>query len=276
MLRSFRPGGALWIVGGWLFISLAAVSPGRAEIAPSSLWPLPAVPEGGNPVETAAPRMDWVVRFGETLARTKGKHYDLVFDGDSITDFWQDPKRGKPVWDARYAPLNAVDFGVAGDRVENVLWRLAQGQGAEADPKLVVLMVGTNNLALNTPDEIAGGIRTLVAAYLAQCPHARLLLLGIFPRGGNAGDPLRAKIAAINPQLAKLDDGLRVTYLDIGAKFLEPDGTLTKEVMPDALHPGTKGYRIWADAIEAEVEKTFPGAPKGNAVPAVKGAGAGV
>ncbi len=131
-----------------------------AEIIPASevVWPQPKPPEGTNPAEFALPRQDWVGRVESALGRTKGKHFDLIFDGDSITDGWQG--YGKNVWAARYAPLNAVDFGISGDKVEHVLWRLKQGQGAEADPKLVVLMIGTNNTGRAPPTRSPPGLRT--------------------------------------------------------------------------------------------------------------------
>ncbi|SDU02337.1 Lysophospholipase L1 [Verrucomicrobium sp. GAS474] len=248
-------------------VLFCAVLPAFAEIPAADVWPLPKPPEGANPAEFAAPRMDWVDRVQGTLNRTEGKQYDLIFDGDSITDGWQ--TKGKTVWEARYAPLNAVDFGISGDKVEHVLWRLKEGQGAKADPKLVVLMIGTNNTGRDSADQIAAGIKNLVAAYLVQCPHARLLLLAVFPRSALPTDAVRAKIKEINKQIAALDDGgKRVTFLDIGDKFLQPDGTLTADIMPDMLHPNEKGYQIWADAIAPEIEKTFPNAPKGSAAPA--------
>jgi len=242
---------------------LASAGSLLAEIPASEIWPTPVPPAGTNPAEFASPRNDWIDRVQATLNRTAGKHYDLIFDGDSITDGWQ--SRGKAIWEARYAPLNAVDFGISGDKVEHVLWRLKQGQGADADPKLVVLMIGTNNTGRDNADQIAAGIKNLVAAYEKQCPHARILLLAVFPRGAKADDPARAKIKEINRQIAALDDGgKRVTFLDIGAKFLEPDGTLSPTIMPDFLHPNDAGYRIWADAIYPEIAKTFPAAPKEN------------
>jgi lysophospholipase L1-like esterase len=103
-------------------------------------------------------------------------------------------------------------------------------------------------------DQIAEGVANVTAEYQKRCPNAEILLLGIFPRSALPTDPIRAKIAAINKKISALQGG-RVTYLDIGAKFLQPDGTLTKEIMPDFLHPSAKGYQIWADAIQAVVDQ---------------------
>ena len=236
-----------------------------AEIPAADVWPVPKSPAGVNRTEFPVPRNEWVDRVQRKLTETAGKHYDIVFDGDSITDYWQGA--GRPVWDARYVPLNAVDFGIGGDRVEHLLWRLKEGQVAGIDPKLVVLLVGTNDISSETPEQIAAGVKDAVDTYLRLCPNAHLLLLGLFPRGATATDRARLTNAAVNVLISKFDDGKRITYLDIGAKFLDADGTIPKEVMADALHPTLRGYQIWADAMASEIEKIFPDAPRNNAVP---------
>jgi len=234
---------------------LALAGTALAQIPAADVWPLPVVPAGANPDTIPTPRNDWVIRFEGFLDATKGKHFDLIFDGDSITDFWQ--RAGKDVWTQRYGALNAFDFGIAADKVENLLWRLDHGQVDGLDPKLVVLMIGTNNTARDSVDQIADGVSNVVAEYQKRCPNAHILLLAIFPRSAPATDPIRSKIADINKKLATLQSD-RVTYLDIGAKFLQPDGTLTKEIMPDYLHPSAAGYQIWADAIQPVVDKYVP------------------
>ncbi|MGA2498468.1 MAG: GDSL-type esterase/lipase family protein, partial [Tepidisphaeraceae bacterium] len=114
--------------------------------------------------------------------------------------------------------------------------------------------IGTNNLGGNTNEEIVAGITGCVTELQKQLPKTKILLLGIFPRSPAADNPARARIKAINADIAKLDDGGKtVKYLDIGEKFLDKDGVLTKEIMPDALHPNAKGYQIWADAIKSTV-----------------------
>jgi lysophospholipase L1-like esterase len=233
-----------------LALSVAAVA------EPLVLWPVPKAP-AGTPVDVyPLPRYDWLANFAGRLDLAKKGGYDLVFDGDSITDFWLG--RGKAVWDAHYVPLHAIDFGISGDRTEHLLWRLDRGQVDGLHPKLVVIMIGTNNMGANTAEEIAAGDKAIVAEYRKRLPDAHILLLGIFPRSEKATDPVRAKIAQVNQIISKLDDGKHVTYLDIGAKFLEPDGTLTREIMPDFLHPSEKGYQIWADAIQPVVDQYCP------------------
>ncbi|MBV8232806.1 MAG: GDSL family lipase, partial [Planctomycetaceae bacterium] len=114
----------------------------------------------------------------------------------------------------------------------------------------VVLMIGTNNSGSNSAGEIAGGIKAIVTTLREKMPKTEVLLLGVFPRGERPDDPARAKLEAVNETIAALDDGENVKYLDIGERFLNDDGTLSREIMPDFLHLSRKGYRIWADAIE--------------------------
>jgi lysophospholipase L1-like esterase len=237
----------------WLLLPAACMAFGQT---PETFWPPPTVPAGTNPTTMARPRLEWLERVEQNFARTRGKDFDLIFDGDSITDGWQSV--GKDVWAAAYGGRRAVDFGIGGDRIENVLWRLKQGQVDGMHPKLIVLMIGTNNLGGATVDQIAEGIGAVVADCRRRCPDAHLLLLGIFPRYNEATQPVRQSIIQINQKIAHLDDGAHVTYLDIGAKFLTPDGTLTAAIMPDFLHPSAEGYRIWAEAIAPIVDKYVP------------------
>jgi len=233
---------------------LSLANAALSDIPSSAVWPEPVVPPGANATIIAAPRNEWIDRVQQTLNKTKGKHYDLIFDGDSITDNWQ--RVGAKVWAERYGKLNAFDFGIWADKIEHLLWRLQQGQVDGIDPKLVVLMIGTNNNG-DTVDNIVEGISNVAAEYVKRCPHAHVLLLGIFPRSERPDDRLRPKYTEINKKLAALASD-RVIFLDIGAKFLEPDGSISREVMNDFLHPTAKGYQIWADAIQSVVDKYVP------------------
>jgi len=116
-------------------------------------------------------------------------------------------------------------------------------------------MIGTNNLGSNTAEEIAEGITAIVKEIHHKSPHTKVLLLGIFPRSPKSADSVRDKIKDINHRISNLGKHKNVKYLDIGKKFLQKDGTLTKEIMPDYLHLSGKGYQIWADAIEGEVKQ---------------------
>lgn len=223
------------------------------------VWPMPAplptAPEGINTATYPMPRVEWLVRVKTTneKAKAQASSIELIFDGDSITDGWQ--SRGKEVWEKRYGKLHAFDFGIAADRTEHLLWRLSQGQVDGLHPKLVAILIGTNNLLSNTPEQTAEGVKAIVAEYRQRCPDAVVLLQAVFPRGNLATDPMRAKIKEVNRIIAKLDDGKKVIFIDFGDKFLSPDGTLGPDIMPDFLHPNAKGYEIWADAIQPVIDK---------------------
>jgi lysophospholipase L1-like esterase len=126
-------------------------------------------------------------------------------------------------------------------------------------------MLGTNNINRNSNDDIVAGNRAILQEYRTRQPQAKVLLLGVFPRGTAAGTPMRASIKAINDKLALLADNKNVFYLDIGDKFLAADGTLPADVMPDFLHPNEKGYTIWADAIIAKVDELLAPATAASA-----------
>ncbi len=184
---------------------------------------------------------------------------DLIFDGDSITDFWQG--NGRAVWQERYGKLNAFDFGIAGDRTENLLWRLDQGQVDNLRPKLVLLMIGTNNIGARTPQQIADGVKAIIDEYQKRCPEATILLQAIFPRSPKPTDLPRILVKQVNDIISHYGDGKKVIYIDFGDKFLQPDGTLSPDIMPDFLHPSPKGYEIWADAIQSQIDAIFPPQP---------------
>jgi lysophospholipase L1-like esterase len=182
---------------------------------------------------------------------------EVLFMGDSITDFWRSEQgvmAGKPVLDKYYGHLKVANFGIAGDTTQGVLYRLKHGEGQGFSPKAVMLMIGTNNTGRNTAAEIAEGIGAIVLELQKDFPKAKILLLGIFPRSAPS-DPVRATIAEINSIISRLHDGDRVHYLDIGAKFLDANGAIPQDVMSDALHPSTRGYEIWAQAVKEPLEQ---------------------
>jgi lysophospholipase L1-like esterase len=183
---------------------------------------------------------------------------ELLLMGDSITDFWRNPEgpfAGKPVLDKHFGKWKIANFGIAGDTTQGVLYRLQDGEGEGFSPRAIMLMIGTNNTARNSAAEIAEGIGAVVLNLQKRFPESQLLLLGVFPRGRTAADPARATIGQINAIISKLHDGTRVQYLDIGAKFLDADGNIPADVMSDGLHPGPKGYEIWAQAVSEPLNR---------------------
>jgi beta-glucosidase len=191
-------------------------------------------------------------RHKSFVARAQQGNIDLLFVGDSITDWWA--RAGQPVWNEHFAPLNAANVGIAGDTTQGVLWRMQNGELEGFKAKLIVLMLGTNNINRNPVDEIVDGNRLIIEEFRKRQPQAKVLLLGVFPRGADANTPLRATIREMNGKLAALADDRQVFFMDIGDSFLAPDGTLPADVMPDGLHPNEKGYQIWADAIAGRVK----------------------
>jgi len=209
----------------------------------------------------------WLKRHEQFAADAKKGGVDLLFVGDSITDFWR--TRGKAIWDKYYGGLHAADLGISGDRTQHVLWRLDHGEIDGLKPKAVVLMIGTNNVGFerdgitprNTPAQAAEGVKAVVSDLRQKLPDAKILLLAVFPRSHAPADPVRLQVAEINRAIAALDDGDHVRYLDIGAKFLSADGMLEKDIMPDFLHPSAKGYEIWAQAIQAPLARILARSP---------------
>jgi beta-glucosidase len=220
-------------------------------------YPLPPAPANVPKAVYPAPRLDWIERFQGNIDKLKDGPYDFIIDGDSITDGWQ--AKGKDVWAKHFGAIKSVDMGISGDQTEHVLWRLQHGQVAGLDPKLVMLMIGTNNHGQD-PQSVADAIKLIIGEYETRCPHAQILLLAIFPRGAAADNPDRAWIAKVNGIISGYASDKRVTYLDIGKNFLQPDGTLTADIMPDFLHPNDKGYEIWAQAVLPVVQKYFAAA----------------
>lgn len=175
----------------------------------------------------------------------------LVFLGDSITAGWAG--NGKEVWAKAFDGYTPANFGIGGDRTQHVLWRILNGElDGGIKPKAVVLMIGTNNVGGDSAESIAKGVTAIVETIRAKQPQAKILLLAVFPRGDKPTGKLGAandKLKQVNAIISKLDDGKNIFYLDIGGKFPQPDGALTKEIMPDFLHLSAAGYQIWADAI---------------------------
>jgi lysophospholipase L1-like esterase len=195
-----------------------------------------------------------IARHKQFLEIAKKGNVDVFFLGDSITQGWEGA--GKEAWKKNFEPLKAANFGIGGDQTGHVLWRLTEGKELEGiHPKVAVIMIGTNNTGGHKAEDIAGGIEAIVAELRKQRPECKILLLGIFPRSPKPTDAVRTKIKDINTRISKLDDGKHVFYRDIGDKFLQPDGTLSKDIMPDYLHLSPKGYEIWAEAIKPDVEK---------------------
>jgi len=203
------------------------------------------------------PRNDWAVkRQALVLERAKSApgNYDIEFIGDSITEGWEGS--GKNVWNEFYGSRKVINMGVGGDRTQHVLWRFQQGQLDGIKAKVAVVMIGTNNSNNqdNTEAEILEGVTAIVNQIRTRQPDTKILLLAIFPRGREF-NAQRGKILEVNEALARLDDGQHIFYMDLGSLFIENDGSISKDIMPDALHPNEAGYKIWAKATEPKLKQ---------------------
>ncbi len=248
-----------------LLLSFALFAPAFAASTPTAATPQIKTGKDGQPVKSFVERAEMLKK------RAQKGGFDILFLGDSITHQWEwtigeinegrkTPSKtgGKAVWDAKLAPLGAEPSGIGGDRTEHLLWRVENGLlGGKADPKLVVMMIGTNNTGqrMDPPADIAAGVDAIVKAIQKRKPAAKILILGIFPRGEKPDDPKRVNNTKANVLIARLADGKNVFYKDIGGVFLTKDGILSRDIMPDLLHLNTEGYTRWADAVAPEIKK---------------------
>jgi beta-glucosidase len=202
----------------------------------------------------------WLPRHQQKLVDAKaifdkGGKIDLLFVGDSITQGWE--KEGAEVWKKYYEPRNGFAIGFGGDRTENVLWRLDHDAVKGMNPKVTVLMIGTNNAGHRSedPKTTAAGIKKILQELQQRLPNTKILLLAIFPRDEKPDGELRLINEQVNAIIQGYADNKRVYFANINQAFLTQDGTLTKEVMPDLLHPHKYGYELWAKALEPHLQK---------------------
>jgi len=207
------------------------------------------------PVKHQGGRTDFVI----ARAKAAPGDYDVEFIGDSITQGWE--TRGSNIWNQFYGHRKAINMGVSGDRTEHVLWRFEQGQLDGIKAKVAIVMIGTNNSNKNkdgtdayTDSDILEGVVAIVNQIRTRQPDTKIILLGIFPRS-KTFNPQRGRLLEINQVLAKLDDGQNIFYIDFGSQYVELDGSISKGIMADALHPGEAGYKIWANAIEPKLKQ---------------------
>jgi lysophospholipase L1-like esterase len=209
------------------------------------------------PVPKSGPRAErFAQRHAENLARAKQGDVELLFLGDSITEGW---RNAADVFEKHFGQWKTANFGIGGDHTQHVLWRVMNGELDGISPKVVVMLIGTNNTGTwQPPDLIADGVARIVTTIREKSPNSRVLLLAIFPR--EKGRPEQcAKVPLINQHLAKLQDGRNVRYLDLTEKFLDANGNIQAEIMPDALHLSAAGYQIWAEAMQPLLEEMMDG-----------------
>jgi beta-glucosidase len=190
-------------------------------------------------------------RFLELNKRAKeaGTNAQLLFVGDSITQGWEG--NGKAVWEKYYAPFYALNLGISSDHTQHVLWRLEHGNVDGLKPKVAVVLIGVNNIPeeRNSASDVLAGVTAVVKILRQKLPDTKVLVLGIFPFRENF-NPQRGEALQINQALYHLADQRNIFFLDIGHRFIRPDGRISEEIMRDFLHPTAAGYRTWAEAME--------------------------
>jgi lysophospholipase L1-like esterase len=199
---------------------------------------------------------DWVERHNAILALNKpgASAAKVVFIGDSITHFWSgEPKStrvaGALTWEKYIAPHAPINLGYGWDRTENVLWRLRHGEVKGLAPKAYVVLIGTNNLNTNTVAETVEGIEAVCAEIRLKSPGAKILLLGLLPRSERP-DAMRQKASEVNAMLVTRAPKISDRYMDLSARYIQPDGRITRAIMSDFLHPTDAGYEFMGRAID--------------------------
>ncbi|MBI9017303.1 MAG: hypothetical protein JEZ07_08600 [Phycisphaerae bacterium] len=206
---------------------------------------------------------DWYQRHSDILKIKNKINPQIIIVGDSITHMWAgDPKskiaRGQQQWKNVFGKYRVLNSGFGWDRIQNVLWRIDNGEIDNIRPDVFIINIGTNNLAAhnaraNTPAEITEGINEICQQIKNRHPRARIILMSIFPRGQHSTDNFRSKILETNKLLKTLSVKQQLEFLDIHDEFLDKDGNIPQELMGDFLHPTAKGYDIWADALQQKL-----------------------
>ena len=214
------------------------------------------------PADRPAPRTDQnsQIAHQQLLAKAKQGRIDVYFEGDSITRRWgaTDYPELLENWKKNFFGWNAADFGWGADRVENILWRLENGELDDVNPKVIVLLAGTNNVGNTLPPEgmdaavenVTKGLHTLVRVMQSKAPNAVVILMAIFPRNDNLA--VMPEIEGINANLASMADGRKIRYLNINDALADHAGKLYDGMLNDRdkLHPTVRGYQVWADALK--------------------------
>jgi lysophospholipase L1-like esterase len=190
----------------------------------------------------------------QLLAKAKAGGIDLYLEGDSITRRWgaTDYPDLLAHWNRTFHGWNAGDFAWGGDRTENILWRLENGELDGVHPKVIVLLAGTNNVGREPGDDakvedVTRGVKAIIDVCREKAPAATIVLTAIFPRNDNPA--VVPTIDRINANLAKMADGKSIRFLDVNPRLADANGTLLEGMTMDGLHPTLKGYEVWAEGL---------------------------
>ena len=191
----------------------------------------------------------WMPRHEAKLVEEGRETADVLFVGDSITHGWE--TTGESVTDEYFSDFSIYNIGFSGDRTENVLWRFNHGEIDGISPEVAVLMIGTNNTGhrQDSPDCTARGIEMILGQLGEKLPDTEIILLAIFPHGKTTGNKLRQLNNAVNRRIKSFADGEQIHFMNLNSVFLDDDGNLSEDIMPDHLHPNEYGYKLWAEAM---------------------------
>ena len=223
-------------------------------------------------MKRAENRTDWAAGTYKALTELAAQKQNIpvMFLGDSITQLWEFSPTdrfpgGLAVWNEYFKPMGALNFGVSGDTVQNVLYRITDGKQLACNPRVIVLLIGTNNLhqaPVATPDQIAEGVNNLIQVIRKELPDTRILLLGVLPRSGNYG------INTVNAGLEKVAASFRATgkvaFLDVSSALLRGKKEVKPEVFRDGLHLSPFGYKLFAEAIAPEIRRQLAASEEEN------------
>ncbi|MDA1045236.1 MAG: GDSL-type esterase/lipase family protein [Verrucomicrobia bacterium] len=221
-----------------LLFVFAGMAPANANLETNAIFKF-KVRSANDPTRPVPGGVRWFWRnHGENMQKTKNNNFDLCFLGDSITQGWPGD-----LLNERFGKYRPANFGIGGDRCENVLWRLENGELAGTNPKVIVLLLGTNNSGMNTPEEMALGVATVVKKLRTMLPKTKIMLMAIFP----SQNPVNGeKIKKANTYLETLDDGTMIRFINVNANFLNKDGNYRNDMFQDDVHLARLGYAMWA------------------------------
>jgi lysophospholipase L1-like esterase len=197
----------------------------------------------------------------QLLEKARKGGIDIYFEGDSITRRWGTSDAAYrdflANWNQNFFGWNAADFGWGADNLQNILWRLQNGELDGVHPKIIVLLGGTNNLGGKLApgseeakiDDVTRGIKAMLDLMQQKAPEATIVLMGITPRN-DGGTEIVPAIDKINTRISRFADGKKIRYLNINAQLADSDGRLFDGMTVDRLHLSVKGYQVWADALK--------------------------
>lgn len=196
-------------------------------------------------------------RHAEKAELLKTNKYDLLMFGNSITHNFEKPEY-QPIWNQFFAPRNALNLGTSAYRTENLVWEIQNLPLENQSPKVAIVEIGTNNIdeknypTRHTAGQLAGGIETIVKLLREKLPQTKIIIMRCFPGcyGGPNPTSHRAILERASDIVLKLADNKTVFYCDVNHVFLNLDGSINHDQMPDWLHPSPAGAKAWAQAME--------------------------